>query len=258
MKNWWIGCSGFYYKGWKDKFYPPGMPQRKWFEFYCEHFNTVELNVTFYRFPKLEDLKGWFKRSPDDFKFTVKANRLITHYKKFSNVKRETNDFYNTVSKGLGEKLGTVLFQLHPRIEYSEENLDRILETLDASFANVLEFRHESWWRTDVMKILKENNIAFCGISYPSLPDQVVKTSPIMYYRFHGVPHLYLSSYSEVKLRQISEDIKRYRGVEDVFCYFNNDIEVAAVSNAQTLQRIVSPSLVKKDPVLIQSQLFKK
>lgn len=244
MKNWWIGCSGFYYKGWKEKFYPAGMPQRKWFDFYCEYFNTVELNVTFYRFPKLEDLKSWFKRSPDDFRFTVKANRLITHYKKFTNVKRETDDFYNTVSKGLDRKLGTVLFQLHPRIEYSEENLNKILETLNLSFTNVIEFRNESWWRTDVIKTLKDNNVTFCGISYPSLPEDVIKTAPAMYYRFHGVPHLYLSSYSEVKLRQICEDIKKYRAVKDVYCYFNNDIEVAAVSNAKTLQSIVSPGLM--------------
>lgn len=255
MKKWWIGCSGFYYKGWKEKFYPAGLPQRKWFEFYCEHFNTVELNVTFYRFPKLEDLKGWFKRSPDDFRFTVKANRLITHYKKFNNVKRETQDFYNTVSKGLGEKLGTVLFQLHPRIEYSVENLDRILETLDLSFSNVIEFRHPSWWKADVVKVLKDNNITFCGISYPSLPDDVMKTSSVMYYRFHGVPQLYLSSYSEVKLRQVNEGIQKYRGVEDIYCYFNNDIEVAAVSNAKTLQSIALPDRLFKSKASTGIQL---
>src|ERR1044072_2743501 len=83
MKKWWIGCSGFYYREWREAFYPQGLPQRKWFEFYCESFNTVELNVTFYRFPKLEDLQGWYHRSPDDFRFTVKAPRLITHYKRF-------------------------------------------------------------------------------------------------------------------------------------------------------------------------------
>lgn len=247
MKNWWIGCSGFYYKGWRGKFYPDGLPQKRWFEYYCQFFNTVELNVTFYRFPKLTDLKGWFNRSPENFRFTVKAPRLITHYRKFNNAKRETNDFYNVVSNGLESKLGTVLFQLHPRIEYSEENLERILETVDTSFSNVIEFRHSTWWREDVYKTLKENNISFCGISYPGLPDDVIKSSPVMYYRFHGVPQLYLSSYSDKKLADISDDIKHFRNVSDVYCYFNNDIEVAAVANAKTLQRIADPSKRKNE-----------
>jgi uncharacterized protein YecE (DUF72 family) len=240
MKNWWIGCSGFYYKGWKEKFYPVGLPQRKWFEFYCQYFNTVELNVTFYRFPKIKDLKAWYERSPEEFKFTVKAPRLITHFRKFLNAKRETNDFYSVVSSGLQEKLGTVLFQLHPRTEYSEENLERILTTLDSSFANVLEFRHSSWWRPSVFRTLRQNNITFCGISYPNLPDDVIKTAPAVYYRFHGVPQLYLSSYSKKQLTTVASEIKKYRNTSDVYCYFNNDIEVAAVSNAQTLQNIVA------------------
>lgn len=239
MKKWWIGCSGFYYKGWKEKFYPKGLPQRKWFEFYCESFNTVELNVTFYRFPKPEALMGWYKRSPEDFKFTVKAPRLITHYKRFKNAKREIKSFYNNVTVGLQEKLGCILFQLHPGIQYSEENLERIVSTLDTSYTNVLEFRHESWWRNDVMKSLRQNNITFCGISYPDLPDDVYKTAATVYYRFHGVPKLYLSAYREKELKAVSKSINSFRGVKDVYAYFNNDIEVAAVYNARTLQQLI-------------------
>ena len=244
MKKWWIGCSGFYYKGWKDRFYPKGLPQRKWFEYYCQFFNTVELNVTFYRFPTPADLQGWYERSPEDFKFTVKAPRLITHYKRFNDSKRLVGDFYRSVSKGLREKLGTVLFQLHPRMEYSAENLGKILDVLDLSFSNVLEFRHRSWWTKNVFDTLKKKNITFCSISYPGLPDDVHKTGSTMYYRFHGVPKLYLSSYSERKLKSISDDIKTYRNVTDVYCYFNNDIDVHAVRNAKLLQKLVnSPRL---------------
>jgi uncharacterized protein YecE (DUF72 family) len=245
MKKWWIGCSGFYYKGWREKFYPAGLPMSKWFEYYCQFFNTVELNVTFYRFPKLSDLQSWYQRSPEDFKFTVKAPRLITHYKKFKDAKRPTNDFYRTVAKGLDDKLGTVIFQLHPKTEYSDENLHRIISTLDPAFQNVIEFRHESWWNRTVQNTLKENKITFCGISYPDLPDDVMKTSPVVYYRFHGVPKLYLSSYSNRELQNVSDQIKKYRGVEDVYCYFNNDIEVAAVSNARVLQKLTGVSMLQ-------------
>jgi uncharacterized protein YecE (DUF72 family) len=239
MRKWWIGCSGFYYKEWKDVFYPKGLPQRKWFEFYCEHFNTVELNVTFYRFPRVVDLNNWYSRSPDDFRFTVKAPRLITHYKRFNNISRELHDFYENVSKGLKNKLGSILFQLHPGIKYSELKLEQILKNLDPTFVNVIEFRHESWWRADVIKALRKANVVFCGISYPALPDEVYKTAPCMYYRFHGVPELYLSSYKDRQLKSIVNKIKRKRGVEDVYVYFNNDIEVAAVRNAKTIRTMI-------------------
>jgi uncharacterized protein YecE (DUF72 family) len=175
----------------------------------------------------------------------VKAPRLITHFRRFHNAQRETDDFYKSVKKGLAGKLGCVLFQLHPGMPYTDENLDRILDTLDPSFTNVLEFRHASWWNTDVLKVLKENRITFCGISYPDLPEDVHKTASVMYYRFHGLPQLYLSSYSKRELTAVSDTIKRFRAVTDIFCYFNNDIEVAAVNNAKTLQ-----SLTESFPVL--------
>jgi uncharacterized protein YecE (DUF72 family) len=236
MKSWWIGCSGFSYKHWRGEFYPHDLPARKWFEFYFEHFNTVELNVTFYRFPKLETLKGWYDRSPDDFRFTVKAPRLITHYKKFLNANREIGDFYDVVDKGLGSKLGTILFQLPPNFQYTGENLDRLLDTLDPAFNNVIEFRHATWWTKAVYRILKNHHITFCSISYPGLPDDVIKTTPVMYYRFHGVPQLYKSPYSTEELQHVANEIKALRGLTDVYIYFNNDIDVSAIHNAREFQ----------------------
>jgi uncharacterized protein YecE (DUF72 family) len=88
-----IGCSGFHYKEWKDIFYPEKLPQTKWFQFYCQHFNTLELNVTFYKFPTESSLAKWYNTSPNDFKFSVKAPRLITHYKKFIDCQSLLMDF---------------------------------------------------------------------------------------------------------------------------------------------------------------------
>lgn len=238
MKKWWVGCSGFSYKHWKERFYPKEVPQRKWFEYYCEHFNTVELNVTFYRVPTLETFKGWYHRSPDEFSFTVKAPRLITHYKRFKNITTEVHDFYNLVKEGLGDKLGTVLFQLHPRFEYTEEHLMLLLKHLDPAFNNVIEFRHASWWNEAIYKELKQNNITFCSISYPGLPGTVLKTASVIYYRFHGVPQLYLSSYSDEALTQVVNGIKPLRGVDEVYVYFNNDIDVHAIHNAKKVQQL--------------------
>src|SRR6478752_2635302 len=108
--NWKIGCSGFYYPEWKKSFYPENVPTSKWFEYYCTRFNTVELNGTFYRLPKLQQLRRWHDASPPDFKFSVKAVKNITHYKRFSNVTLEVKQFYDLIAEGLQEKLGCVLF----------------------------------------------------------------------------------------------------------------------------------------------------
>ena len=191
MLSWKIGCSGFHYKHWKEIFYPRGLAQTKWFEFYCEHFNTVELNTTFYRFPKLSSLEIWYKRSPEDFLFAVKAHRLITHFKQFQKTDQVIGDFYSLIAEGLKEKLGCVLFQLPPRSVYTEERLDRIINSLDPAFKNVLEFRHVSWWAPEVYKKLSKHKITFCGMSHLELPQDVIQNSPLFYYRFHGVPELY-------------------------------------------------------------------
>ncbi|NEW82987.1 MAG: DUF72 domain-containing protein [Mariniphaga sp.] len=76
------GCSGFYNMQWKGVFYHDTLAQSKWFTFYCEHFDTIELNGTFYKFPTAKSLDGWYKKSPANFSFAVKAPRIITHYKK--------------------------------------------------------------------------------------------------------------------------------------------------------------------------------
>jgi uncharacterized protein YecE (DUF72 family) len=238
MSEWWIGCSGFHYKNWKDRFYPPKLPSTKWFEYYCQSFNTVELNVSFYRYPTLKALNGWYDRSPERFRFSMKAPRLITHFKKFHQVKRETDDFYLLAREGLREKLGPILFQLPPAMAYSEESLGRIIETVDPSFVNAVEFRNVSWWNEKVKEELRRRNITFCGISYPSLPDDVIKTSKTMYYRFHGVPQLYKSSYSNEKLESVRNGIISHAGASDIYAYFNNDIDVAAIDNANTLKAL--------------------
>lgn len=232
-----IGCSGFHYKEWKNIFYPEGLPQSKWFSFYCKQFNTLEINNTFYKFPTVKSLQKWYDNSPGDFKFTVKAPRLITHYKRFSDCERYLNDFYSACSEGLKEKLGCVLFQLHPQIKYSEENLEMIISSLDLSFKNVLELRDESWWNANVFKVLKKRKIIFSGISYPKLPDKLIQVQKEVYYRFHGVPVLYKSAYSESFLEEKFIEISK-SNIKEAWIYFNNTWGTAAIENAKYLQKL--------------------
>lgn len=236
--EWRIGCSGYHYPDWKGIFYPENVAQRKWFEFYCSHFNALELNVTYYKFPRIDALKNWYTRSPEGFSFTVKAPRHITHFRKFKDAQQMLNDFYGTAKDGLGEKLGCVLFQFPSNFHYDAERLARITGIIDATVRNVIEFRHESWWNPAVYEALTKSGISFCGMSHPMLPDTVMGTTETLYYRFHGVPHLYNSKYETQVLEKIVKEILIQRRVTRSFVYFNNTADGHAITNAKQLQEI--------------------
>jgi uncharacterized protein YecE (DUF72 family) len=238
--EWHIGCSGFHYKHWKGAFYPENLAQKRWFEFYAEHFHTLELNVTFYRFPRLSVLRSWYAKAPADFRFSVKAPKAITHFKQFHGTVDMITSFYSTIREGLGDKLGPVLFQFPPRFHYHPERLERVLSQLDPGFDNVLEFRHPGWWCEEVYIALRQRGISFCGMSHPELPDEPIVTGPVVYYRFHGTPELYRSSYSDAGLSGFVERVKSNASIKEVWCYFNNDAAVAAIPNAKTLKRLTS------------------
>jgi uncharacterized protein YecE (DUF72 family) len=234
--QWRIGCSGFHYREWKDLFYPPETPQRKWFDYYCTRFNTLELNYTFYRFPQVAPLESWYDKSPPSFNFSIKAPRLITHFKQFRDVRPLLDDFYNVAKEGLKDKLGPVLFQFHPKTVYSPYLLEEILGQLDAEVTNVLEFRDVSWWREDVYQALAARRVVFCGISHPHLPNTPIINGPLVYYRFHGVPVLYKSEYPTQFLDEVSNTILAEGQVRDAYLYLNNTAKGHAIKNALYLQ----------------------
>lgn len=239
MPTYRIGCSGYHYRHWRGVFYPEKLPVRRWFEYYSQQFRTLELNVTFYRFPQLAFLENWYAQSPADFQFAVKVPQLITHYKQFHGVGQLLSDFYNTVGQGLLDKLGPVLFQLPPRLAYDAERLARILDCLAPAFVNVLEFRHPSWWQPEVYEALRQRGVTFCGQSHPLLPDAVIATSPTLYYRFHGVPNLYASPYPAEVLRRTAAEVATAPGVKQAYLYFNNDIGGSAIGDARQLLALV-------------------
>jgi uncharacterized protein YecE (DUF72 family) len=237
--NWHIGCSGFYYKEWKEIFYPKGLATTKWFTYYAQHFTTLEINNTFYRFPELKLFENWYLKAPEGFTFSVKVPRIITHYKQFRETDEVLNDFYDLAKTGLKEKLGCILFQLPPQMQYSPELLKEMIRQTNLFFNNVIEFRHISWWRKDVFSVLNDHNISFCGVSYPGLINDAIFTAPVGYYRFHGAPKLYYSSYDHAFLKRIVDQAKA-SDVQNMFLYFNNTAEAAALENARYVQELVA------------------
>jgi uncharacterized protein YecE (DUF72 family) len=150
------------------------------------------------------------------------------------------DDFYGIIGEGLKEKLGCVLFQMPPNVAYKPEKLEQIIENLEPSFKNVLEFRHESWWNPEVYDKLSKQNITFCSMRHPQLPDDVIQNTKVLYFRFHGVPNLYSSPYDMATLQRISNEIIENLTIKEVFIYFNNDIGGSAIKNATEMEDYVS------------------
>jgi uncharacterized protein YecE (DUF72 family) len=230
-----IGCSSFNNRFWKGIFYPENIPASKWFDYYCQHFDTYEFNGSFYKFPTVRIFENWYNKTPEHFIFSVKAPKEITHIRKFIDCENLISEFYQICETGLKEKLGAVLFQFPPSYRFSPENLQGIIQNLDLNFKNVIEFRHESWWIPEVWDAFAVNNITFCSVSHPQLPNTIFVQFPLVFIRLHGTPKMFYSSYSEEELIRIKNEISDKKG----FIYFNNTASEAGILNALELKRIV-------------------
>lgn len=234
-----IGCSGYYYREWKGEFYPPELPSTRWLQYYAQHFNTIEINSTFYKAPTAKSLAKWHRDTPDDFVFTVKANKLFTHFKKLKEATAELDEFYNIILQALQSKLRCVLFQFPASVRYSPEMLDRVLSLSKYPLTKAIEFRDLSWWQPEIFQALQAAGLTFCNISLPDFPDLPVTTTPAAYLRFHGKPVLYKSAYGEAALEPwANHTIQQY--AETTFVYFNNTWFGAAIDDAKTFRTMLT------------------
>lgn len=231
-----VGCSGYFYWGWRGRFYPEEMPPAKWLDFYARHFRTVELNSSFYRFPTHKTVSRWRRQAPSGFVYTVKAPRRITHIERFAEPASVTA-LYQVLAE-LGEHLGAVLFQLPPSLIYEPKTLTKILELLDPGFDNALEFRHPSWWREEVYDALDGAGAIFVSVSAPQLPADYVETAGKAYLRFHGAKTWYRYEYGSAELADWARRVLA-GGASKVYAYFNNDPNAAAPRNALEFEKLL-------------------
>ena len=234
-----IGCSGFSNRDWKGLLYPEDTAAKDYLKVYSQKFNAVEINSTFYRRPMAKTLENWYNLSAEDFNFFIKIPKTITHIKKLQNTKEEVQIFCDHISEGLKEKLSGFLFQMPPSFHYSVAHLEQLCESVDSRYHNVVEFRHNSWWREEVFKILHDNNIVFSGVSIPKdIPEEVINNNDsTLYYRLHGKPVMFKSAYSEEFLMQLAEDIKKCNIT--AYILFNNTWGDAAIKNALFLKSLL-------------------
>ena len=241
-----IGTSGYSYQHWWDGvFYPKEVPQRKWLEYYTQFFNSVELNVSFYRLVKKQTFEGWYRRTPKDFIFAVKGSRFITHIKKLKDCEDPLRLLLENAS-GLKEKLGVILWQLPPGFHLDLERLDgfcRLLRQAKVSKAipQSFELRHRSWFCEEVYDLLRKYNFSLCVAHSTRWPYEEVVTSDLVYLRFHGGEVLYGSKYSDEELDQWASKVKGWLdGGKVIYAYFNNDAYGFAVANALRLKELLA------------------
>lgn len=239
-----IGCSGFNYADWKGTFYPRGLPRRKWLHYYCTIFKTVELNVTFYRLPMQTTFQRWHDETPEDFAFSLKGSRLITHVKRLKEIAGPVNIFFERALL-LKEKLIAVLWQFSPAFSIDLKRLQGLLSLLKGyPVRNALEFRHQSWLTEETLVLCRDSNVSLCMADWPPFLDDLPITSDLVYIRRHGREGNYAASYTKAELK---EDAKRIQGFldtgRDVYIYFNNDANGHAPENAETLISLLQSEL---------------
>ena len=212
-----IGTSGYNYDEWKGSFYPEKMPSAKMLPYYAEHFSTVEINYTFYRMPSEKTIEGWVESTPSDFLFTLKASRRITHHAKLQDCE-ELDGPAVRAGRGLGDKLGIVLFQLPPYFKKDVETLGGFLDLVPSDIRAAFEFRSKSWLSDDVYRLLRERGAALC------VKDDEKFSTPVEITAGHAYFRLRDEGYTEEGIAGWADTIRaNTSGADDVFIYFKHE-----------------------------------
>ncbi|CAN5233343.1 DUF72 domain-containing protein [soil metagenome] len=236
-----IGTSGWSYDHWEEVLYPPKLATARRLARYVEVFDTVELNASFYRWPKDSTFEGWRQRLPDGFTMTVKAHRGLTHFRRLTNPQPWVERFERCWT-ALGDRREALLVQLHPELERDDARLDHFLTVMPEAIPVAMEFRHKSWDHPQVYQLLERHNATYVVTSGAGLPCVLRATSGLVYVRMHGPdPHtLYAGSYSDDDLRWWRDRLKEWQDQgRDVLVYFNNDGYGHAVRNALRLRELL-------------------
>jgi uncharacterized protein YecE (DUF72 family) len=236
-----IGTSGWSYDHWENVLYPLGLPPRDRLAYYVGNFGTVELNASFYRWPRNVSFASWRRRLPEGFRMSVKAPRGLTHAKKLYAPEVWIDRIAHCWHE-LADKRAVLLVQLPPAMARDDARLAYFLDRVPDWIRVAVEFRHDSWHTDEVFSLLERHGAAYCIMSGAHLPCILRQTAPSVYLRMHGPDHDYLygGSYSDDDLRWWAERIREWRDAgSEVFVYFNNDGGGNAVRNAFTLRAMV-------------------
>jgi len=236
-----VGCSGWNYESWKDEFYK-GKPARMWLRQYAQHFDTVEVNNTFYRLPLQSSVAHWVEETPPDFLFSIKASRYLTHVKRLTDLEGGLQRFYERLQPlARTTKFGPVLWQLPPTFRRDDDRLANALAALPRG-RHCFEFRHPSWFADPVYELLRAYGAALVIADRPETKEfqPHVFTTDWTFVRFHYGSRGRRGNYSESELEEWACRFEDWNHEVEILAYFNNDWEVFAVRNALWLKKRLS------------------
>ncbi len=267
----WIGISGWTYAPWRGRFYPKGLGQRNELAYVAERMNSVEINGSFYSLQRRSSYQAWAAAVPDDFIFSVKGGRFITHMKKLAGIETPLANFFASGVLALGRKLGPILWQLPPNLGFDAERLEAFFELLprtagaaaaiavdhdqrvptdralteaadpEQPIRHAVEVRHETFRTTEFYELLRRQRIALVVADSPGRWPFIEEiTTDFMYVRLHGHDELYTSGYSDESLDEWAAKIRNWTAADqDVYIYCDNDAKVRAPYDAMgLLQRL--------------------
>lgn len=231
-----VGTSGWSYGDWRGGFYPQDLKTADFLTYYSKHFNTVEVNTSFYHTLRNTTIDNWIAEVPRDFIFSVKADRYITHIKKLENPEQTVPNFMQSI-KPFKTKLGPILFQLPPSFKFNKDRLKAFVNVLPDDFLYVLEFRNNTWFNEETYKILREKNIALCIYNLKGYQSPLEITADFTYIRNHGTLGIGVGEYSKGEINKLAKNITKFVSQKKkVYCYFNNGAKGAAITNANLLK----------------------
>jgi uncharacterized protein YecE (DUF72 family) len=238
-----IGCSGWVYRDWRERFYAPRLPQSHWLAHYATRFDTVELNTTFYRLARPAAVARWVEQTPEGFCFAAKASRYLTHMKRLTDLERGVERFYASIAPLVDAgRLGPVIWQLPERFQRDDARLAAALARVSASppGRHAFEFRHASWFAPEVEELLRAHGAALVIGDTPERAFQThALTADWTLIRFHHGARGRRGNYSERELREWAQRIRAWARRADVYAYFNNDWEGFAPRNALRLRALL-------------------
>jgi uncharacterized protein YecE (DUF72 family) len=237
-----IGTSGWSYDHWTDVLYPAGLPVSKRLACYVEEFDTVELNASFYRWPKDATFEGWRQRLPEGFTMSVKAHRGLTHYRRLTSPEPWMERF-ERCWKALGDRREALLVQVHPELERDDARLEHFLKLVPDWIPVAMELRHPSWDDPAVYRILERHSAAYVVRSGAKVATHPRATADLVYLRMHGPAQnsMYHGSYPDDELQTWADHVLDWNAEgRRVLVYFNNDLGGHAIRNARRLKELVA------------------
>ena len=236
-----IGTSGWSYDHWTSVLYPPKTPVSARLARYVEEFDTVELNASFYRWPRDATFAGWRQRLPEGVTMSVKAHRGLTHFRRLRGPEPWVERFERCWA-ALGDRREMLLVQVHPELERDDARLDYFLRVMPDWIRVAVELRHKSWDDPGVYALLERHRAAYVVMSGAGLPCVPRATTDVVYIRMHGpTESMYQGSYSTEQLRWWADHIGSWEDERRrVLVYFNNDPSGHAVRNARELKLLLA------------------